>query len=384
MPRNGLNESTSLRKATVKVTGSSAGASPASRRGAGASEAEQEAASAPAAGRVRCRLCPADRPAAPPPAVAPQQPHEHLEHGVERPDPYAWMAEAESPPSCSRTLRPNAPGTTRRRLIWTPWWRAALRDGTRVPDIQRSARWNRPRFSYYTRDAEKQRLPADLARKSSRFVPDDRDSRTETGPDNEFGSAAAERTSARARRERPRRPLRLPRPGAHHGQPRRDAARLRGRHHGDEVFTLRFRDLATGDDLAEVVDGVATTAAPGRADSRGFFYTVHDAAYRPYQVLAPPARHATPPTTCSCSRSPTSGSSCSRAAGPQRAGRAGARAESRDTTEAGSSTPAARTSAPRSVGGRRAASSTGSSTGARTRAGVAAPRHRRRRASSSG
>ncbi len=56
---------------------------------------------------------------------------------------------------------------------------------------------------------------------------------------------------------------------------------------GDEVYELRFRDLDSGADRADVVPrsyyGGAWTAA-----SDQFFYTVHDAAYRPHQIW----RHA--------------------------------------------------------------------------------------------
>ena len=52
---------------------------------------------------------------------------------------------------------------------------------------------------------------------------------------------------------------------------------------GEEVFALRFRDTTTGVDLPDVV---ARTYYDGAwsADSTTFFYTVHDAQYRPFQV----------------------------------------------------------------------------------------------------
>ncbi len=52
---------------------------------------------------------------------------------------------------------------------------------------------------------------------------------------------------------------------------------------GDEVYELRFRDLDTGEDL---VDRLPRTYYGGAwsADSRHFFYTVHDEKYRPCQV----------------------------------------------------------------------------------------------------
>lgn len=52
---------------------------------------------------------------------------------------------------------------------------------------------------------------------------------------------------------------------------------------GDEVYELAFRDLATGTDRP---DRIARSYYGGAwsADSGSFFYTVHDEAYRPYQV----------------------------------------------------------------------------------------------------
>jgi len=52
---------------------------------------------------------------------------------------------------------------------------------------------------------------------------------------------------------------------------------------GSEVHELRFRDLNTGGDLADVVQGVYYGAA-WSADSSTFFYTKPDAAMRSYQV----------------------------------------------------------------------------------------------------
>jgi oligopeptidase B len=52
---------------------------------------------------------------------------------------------------------------------------------------------------------------------------------------------------------------------------------------GSERHELRFRDLATGADLEDVVQGVYYGAA-WSADSRNFFYVMPDAAMRPFQV----------------------------------------------------------------------------------------------------
>jgi oligopeptidase B len=52
---------------------------------------------------------------------------------------------------------------------------------------------------------------------------------------------------------------------------------------GDEVYQLRVRDLASGSDLAERIDGTYYEMA-WSAGSRSFYYTVTDAVYRPHEV----------------------------------------------------------------------------------------------------
>ncbi|HET9070410.1 MAG TPA: S9 family peptidase [Acidimicrobiales bacterium] len=56
---------------------------------------------------------------------------------------------------------------------------------------------------------------------------------------------------------------------------------------GDEKYALRFRDLATGEDLADRVEDV-TYGSAWSADGRTLFYVLPDAAMRPFQVW----RHA--------------------------------------------------------------------------------------------
>ncbi|MEA3020114.1 MAG: oligopeptidase [Actinomycetota bacterium] len=52
---------------------------------------------------------------------------------------------------------------------------------------------------------------------------------------------------------------------------------------GAEVYEMRFRDLRTGEDLPDVIEGTYYGSAWG-ADSRTFFYTRPDDAMRPHQV----------------------------------------------------------------------------------------------------
>ena len=60
---------------------------------------------------------------------------------------------------------------------------------------------------------------------------------------------------------------------------------------GDEVYALRFRDIASGTDLPEEVPGSYYGGA-WTADSSHFFYTVLNAAYRPHEVWRHAARDA--------------------------------------------------------------------------------------------
>ena len=53
---------------------------------------------------------------------------------------------------------------------------------------------------------------------------------------------------------------------------------------GDETFTLRVRDLASGNDRPDVVPGTDYGCA-WSADSMAFLYVVADAAHRPYRVM---------------------------------------------------------------------------------------------------
>ena len=53
---------------------------------------------------------------------------------------------------------------------------------------------------------------------------------------------------------------------------------------GNEIFTLRFRDLETGEDLPDVVDRRVGHGAAWANDSRTVYYTVQDDAHRPHQV----------------------------------------------------------------------------------------------------
>ena len=55
-------------------------------------------------------------------------------------------------------------------------------------------------------------------------------------------------------------------------------------HAGDERFTLRVRDIATGEDLPDAVENIAHGVRFDRSGAR-VFYTLWDDAWRPYRVM---------------------------------------------------------------------------------------------------
>ncbi|MFN8195131.1 MAG: prolyl oligopeptidase family serine peptidase [Nocardioidaceae bacterium] len=201
----------------------------------------------------------------------------HTEHGVTRPDPYAWMRESDSPEVIAHLVAERAffdvSCTHLNSLV------AALQAEmvSRLAATEVSPRSHRDAFSYYTvhpagRDyavllREDRRSETQRGEDSSALAPHDREIRAETmldvnsladdsgyldlgltavSPDERLLAWSVDRT-------------------------------------GDEVFALRFRDLATGADLAEEVPRTYYGGA-WSADSSWFFYTVHDDAYRPFQV----------------------------------------------------------------------------------------------------
>ncbi len=71
--------------------------------------------------------------------------------------------------------------------------------------------------------------------------------------------------------------------GVHNSSPNHEVLAWSADRAGAEVYQLRFRDLRSGTDLPDVVEGTYYSSAWG-ADSKTFFYTRPDAAMRPYQV----------------------------------------------------------------------------------------------------
>ena len=215
-----------------------------------------------------------------------------------------------------------------------------------MPDRQRSSAWRRPRFSYYTGTRETGTTPTWCEKVVTIRL---------TTPRIPLSEAASDDGSSDGRGRHPGRQqldagtgyLDL---GLSIVSPDENLLAYTVDTTGDEVYTLRFRDLRTGADLPDEVERVYYGGA-WTADSSAFFYTVPDAAYRPDQVrlhrLGTPASDdvvvLTEPDrrfelTVRLSRSEQA---------------ILLRSESRDTSEGWYLDPLGPTSSPRSVGGRR-------------------------------
>jgi oligopeptidase B len=201
------------------------------------------------------------------PPVAPRVSFVHTEHGVERPDPYAWLggggADVLAHLAAERTFYDascahlqNLTSTLRREML------------SRLPVDDESARWSRRRFTYWTRHpvnsdyAELRRLNHDSEAGST----------TDSESSSLFFDIASQDVGTGY--------LDL---GLTVVSPDEDLLAYSVDTDGDEVFELRFRDLRTGEDLPDRVPRSYYGGA-WSADSQWFFYTVHDDAYRPWQV----------------------------------------------------------------------------------------------------
>ena len=119
---------------------------------------------------------------------------------------------------------------------------------------------------------------------------------------------------------------------------------------GDEVYELRFRDLASGRDLADVVPRTAPGGA-WSADSSYFFYLVHDELWRQHQVWR--HRLGTPASADELVLEEPDGQFELEVEATRTGDLVVIWSENRDTSEVWVLDAADPTSAPRSVGGRR-------------------------------
>jgi oligopeptidase B len=209
---------------------------------------------------------PAYTTAGPPPVE--RRPVVHEAHGVRRVDDYAWLADVGDPGVVAVLGAEREHYDAATAHLDSLRTRLVHEMTTRTPAEDRSVEWRRGSFVYYTNSAngeEYERIyrfdtrsaetlllldpnvlateSADLVREGSPYLDL---GVVEPSPDGRLLAYAVDRT-------------------------------------GEEVFTLRFRDLATGEDLPDVVPATYYTGA-WSADSATFFYTVPDEVNRPFEV----------------------------------------------------------------------------------------------------
>ena len=241
----------------------------------------------------------------PVPPVAPREPFEHTEHGVARPDPYRWM-HADTPTltgylSAERSFHDSSVAHLH-PLVST----LKSEMFSRVAPTEVSARWRRTRFSYYTvhlagNDYEH------IFREINGFETDSKQISAVWGDsDDEYRTpASAEPVLDVGSLADDSGYLDL---GVTLVSPDENLLAYSVDTTGEEVFSLRFRDLRTGDRPRR--DGAAQLL-PRRLERGLGALLLHRP--RPGLPAAPglaaPDRRPRSPTTRWCSRSPTSGSS---------------------------------------------------------------------------
>jgi oligopeptidase B len=262
------------------------------------------------------------------PPQAPSEPHEHTEHGVVRADPYHWMRRTDDPLLLAHLEAERLWYDTATGHLSSLVENMRSEMVGRVPATDRSVSWRLQDCYYYTV------LPAGREHHQLLRERDQRNTPPEVLLDvNELAddSGYVELGYSKVSPDQTRLAYSVDRTG-------------------DEVYELRFRDLETGQDLPDV----APRTYYGGAWSSGsdhFFYTVHDDAYRPFQVW----RHALGTPVADdvlVLEEPDERFELN-----VRATRSGALvviwAQSRDTREVWVVDAASPTSTPRSVGGRR-------------------------------
>jgi oligopeptidase B len=194
------------------------------------------------------------------PPVAERRPTVHEAHGIRRDDDYAWLRNVDD--ECVLAYlgaeRNHYEATTAR--LHSLRRRLAGEMIARTPAADSSVRWRRGPAVYYTQTADSEeyerlyRIDDDSDASRLLFDPNTLADGPylavgliEPSPDGRLLAYSVDRV-------------------------------------GDELFDLRFRDLATGQDLPDQVARTYYTGA-WSADSAAFLYTLTDAAHRPDRVM---------------------------------------------------------------------------------------------------
>jgi len=211
---------------------------------------------------------PATQPAQPTPPRAERRPFTHTEHGLERADPYHWLGGDE--PAVLTHLVAERAFYDASTVHLEPSGSALKAEMlSRLPAVDESPGWSRRQHTYWTRHP----VNSDYVELWRRLNHDSEGgSTTESESSSLFFDVNAE--------DRGTGYLDL---GVTSVSPDENLLAYSVDTEGDEVFELRFRDLRTGADLADRIPRSYYGCA-WSADSRFFFYTVHNDLYRPCEV----------------------------------------------------------------------------------------------------
>jgi oligopeptidase B len=203
--------------------------------------------------------------------------------GWSRPDPYAWLHDTSSTEVTEHLLAERSWYDTSVSHVHslTEELRSAM--VRCLPDAERSPMWSRRRFSYYKDTPVGKEYPRICRRNRDNSGFDATDRVVRGHHDHGFSTSddlADEVLLDASDLLGPEGYLEL---GVTLVSPDEDLLAYSVDTTGDEVYRLRLRDLTTGRDLPEEMPRTYYGGA-WSADSAWFFYTVHDGAYRPFQV----------------------------------------------------------------------------------------------------
>ncbi|MFN0090330.1 MAG: S9 family peptidase [Acidimicrobiales bacterium] len=211
----------------------------------------------------------APRPASPPsaPPAAKKVPVERRHHGDVVVDDYAWLRDRDDPDTVAYLAAENA--WIAAALAHTEALQETLFEEirARVQETDLSSPVRKGRWSYYTRTEEGRQYPIHCRRPATGDHTYDESAPEQVLLDENLEAEGHEYFAL----------------GAFDVSPDHRLLAYSVDHEGDELYTMRFRDLDTGENLAEEIPEVYYGTA-WALDSTTFFYVKTDDAMRPHQL----------------------------------------------------------------------------------------------------
>jgi oligopeptidase B len=198
----------------------------------------------------------------PPQPIVPEIPFVHVEHGIEREDPYHWLRDRATPEVLEHLHTENA-------------YTASVMDGaghttsqlfkeliSRIEESTESAPWQEGQWIYRSRIEAGQQYPKYERRAKeseaewTTFFDAETEAKDSAFFDLGFLDVSPDGTLLAYAIDR----------------------------EGDETYSIHFRDLRTGTDLADKIDGVSAMGEWNTSGDR-YFFVREDEARRPYQLF---------------------------------------------------------------------------------------------------